>query len=115
MRQFQLAKAAIAAGIQALLAHCGVAPNEVERVFLAGGLGFYMSPTNASRTGLLSPALLSRTQIVGNTALAGARLCLLQKENQAALDALCLRIETVELSFSAVFSQAYIENMGFET
>ena len=115
VRQFQLAKAAIAAGIEALLAHCSVSPDQVENVFLAGGLGYYMNPTNATRTGLLSPTLLSRTQIVGNTALAGARLCLLQKENQSALDALCTHTETVELSFSPIFSQAYIENMGFET
>ena len=114
VRQFQLAKAAIAAGVEALLAHCGVSPDKVERVFLAGGLGYYMSPARAARTGLLSPTLLSRTQIVGNTALAGARLCLLKEGNQTALDALCKRIETVELSFSPVFSQAYIENMGFE-
>ena len=114
VRQFQLAKAAIAAGTEALTAHCGVKMSEITRVFLAGGLGYYMSPANAARTGLLSPILLSRTQIVGNTALAGARLCLLNEENQTALDALCKRTETVELSFSPVFSQAYIENMGFD-
>jgi uncharacterized 2Fe-2S/4Fe-4S cluster protein (DUF4445 family) len=114
VRQFQLAKAAIAAGVKALVAHCGVKMDEIARVFLAGGLGYYMSPASASRTGLLSPSLLSRTQIVGNTALAGARLCFLQEENQTALDTLCKETETVELSFSPVFSQAYIENMGFE-
>ena len=114
VRQFQLAKAAIAAGVEAIVAHCGVKMSEITRVFLAGGLGYYMSPASASRTGLLSPALLSRTQIVGNTALAGARLCLLKEENQTALDTLCTSTETVELSFSPTFSQAYIENMGFE-
>ena len=114
VRQFQLAKAAIAAGIEALTAHCGVKMSEITRVFLAGGLGYYMSPASATRTGLLSPALLPRTQIVGNTALAGAQLCFLKKENKATLDDISKRTETVELSFSAIFSQAYIENMGFE-
>lgn len=115
VRQFQLAKAAIAAGIEALTAHCGVKIDEIERVFLAGGLGYYMSPAKAARTGLLPATLLSRTQIVGNTALAGAKRCLLSKEDQTALDTLAKQIETVELSFSPIFSQAYIENMGFET
>ena len=114
VRQFQLAKAAIAAGVEALTAHCGVDMGEISRVFLAGGLGYYMSPARAARTGLLPAALLARTKIVGNTALAGARLCLLDEENQAALDTLCKETQTVELSFSSVFSQAYIENMGFE-
>ena len=114
VRQFQLAKAAIAAGTEALLAHCNVSLEQVENVFLAGGLGYYMNPTNATRTGLLSPTLLSRTQTVGNTALAGARLCLLQQDCQCDIDALSIATETVELSFSPVFSQAYIENMGFE-
>ena len=115
VRQFQLAKAAIAAGIEAIVAHCGVKMSEITRVFLAGGLGYYMSPASATRTGLLSPTLLPRTQIVGNTALAGARLCLMDEANQAALDAIARRTETVELSFSPIFSEAYIENMGFET
>ncbi|MBQ3013584.1 MAG: DUF4445 domain-containing protein, partial [Clostridia bacterium] len=115
VRQFQLAKAAIAAGIEAIVAHCGVKKSEITRVFLAGGLGYYMSPASATRTGLLSPMLLSRTQIVGNTALAGARLCLMDEANQTALDAIARRTETVELSFSPIFSEAYIENMGFET
>ena len=84
-------------------------------VVLAGGLGYYMSPTNAARTGLLSQKLLSRTQIVGNTALSGARLCLLQQESQIELDALSVATQTVELSFSPVFSQAYIQNIGFDT
>jgi uncharacterized 2Fe-2S/4Fe-4S cluster protein (DUF4445 family) len=91
-----------------------VKASEIERVFLAGGLGYYMSPARAARTGLISPALLARTQIVGNTALAGARLCLLKEENQTALDILSQEAETIELSFSPVFSQAYIENMGFD-
>ena len=114
VRQFQLAKAAIAAGTTALLEHCGIRPEQVDRVYLAGGLGYYMSPANACRTGLLSPALLPRTQIVGNTALSGARLCLTEQENQATLDAIAKETETVELSFSNAFSQAYIENMGFD-
>ena len=114
VRQFQLAKAAIAAGVEALTAHCSVKMDEITRVFLAGGLGYYMSPTNAARTGLLTAPLLSKTQIVGNTALSGARLCLLSKDNQTAIDALSQQVETVELSFSPVFSQAYIENMGFD-
>ena len=114
VRQFQLAKAAIAAGIEALTAYCGVKMDEITHVFLAGGLGYYMSPARAARTGLLSQALLSRTQIVGNTALAGARLCLFKEEKQTEIDSLCKKTETVELSFSPIFSQAYIENMGFE-
>ena len=115
VRQFQLAKAAIAAGIEALTAHCNVKPDEIAHVFLAGGLGYYMSPANAARTGLLPTDLLSRTKIVGNTALTGATLCLLDKANQFAIDTISTRTETVELSFSPTFSQAYIENMGFET
>ena len=114
VRQFQLAKAAIAGGIEALLWHCGVKMREISRVFLAGGLGYYMSPAKAARAGLLPKQLLSHTKIVGNTALAGARLSLLQEETQVALDTICKDTETVELSLSPVFSQAYIENIGFE-
>ena len=113
IRQFQLAKSAIAAGIVTLLAHCGLSPNELDTLYLAGGLGYYMNIGHAAKTGLLPTALAQRAQAVGNTALAGAGLTLLSDAKQRQIEKIAKSTEIVELSFSQVFQDAYMENMMF--
>lgn len=113
IRQFQLAKAAIAAGIETLLSECGVATDAVETLYLAGGLGYYMDVQKAGDVGLLPRALTDRTHAVGNTAMAGARLCLLGAAAREEIVVLSRCTEIVELSFSPTFQDAYVENMMF--
>ncbi len=113
IRQFQLAKSAIAAGIETLLQENGVSASELDALYLAGGLGYYMNIDHAARTGLLPPALTAKTKAVGNTALAGARLCLLSSAAQEQIEHIATETEIVELSFSPVFQDAYMENMMF--
>lgn len=72
VRSVQLAKAAIAAGIEILLKKYGISGKEVDRVVLAGGFGYYLDPADAAEIGLLPRALADRTISGGNTALSGA-------------------------------------------
>lgn len=113
IRQFQLAKSAIAAGLVTLLAENGVQPSEVETLYIAGGLGYYMNIGAAAATGLIPRALQENARAVGNTALAGARICLMDGAMQKEIERVAREIETVELSFSPVFQDAYMDNMMF--
>ncbi len=113
IRQFQLAKSAIVAGIEALLSTCGVAIEDVANLYVAGGLGFYMNLQNAGRTGLLPKWSISKAKVVGNTSLAGARLCLLQETAQREIERIATETQVIELSFSKVFQDLYIEYMSF--
>ncbi len=113
IRQFQLAKSAIVAGIDTLLSTCGVEIDELENVYVAGGLGFYMNVQNAVRTGLLPKWSLSKAKVVGNTSLAGARLCLLQETAQREIERIATEMQVIELSFSKIFQDLYIEYMSF--
>ena len=113
IRQFQLAKSAIAAGIVTLLSENGVRFEDVTALYLAGGLGYYMSIENAAATGLIPRALKDRTRAVGNTALAGARLCLLDAGMREEIARVAQKAEIAELSFSATFRDAYMDNMMF--
>jgi uncharacterized 2Fe-2S/4Fe-4S cluster protein (DUF4445 family) len=113
IRQFQLAKSAIAAGLVTLLAENGVQPSEVETLYIAGGLGYYMNIEAAAATGLIPRALQANARAVGNTALAGARICLMDGAMQKEIERVAREIETVELSFSPVFQDAYMDNMMF--
>lgn len=74
VRSVQLAKGAIAAGIEILMERFGVGPEAVERVILAGGFGYYLRPEAAAAIGLLPESLAPKAQAGGNTALAGALL-----------------------------------------
>ncbi len=72
IRSIQLAKAAIAAGIEILLKRYGVDADGVDKVVLAGGFGYYLKPDAAAEIGLLPKKLAGKAFAGGNTALAGA-------------------------------------------
>ena len=75
IRELQLAKAAIAAGLRILLDHWGARREEIRRVHLAGAFGNYVSIEAARGVGLLEMDA-GRIQAAGNTALRGAKMAL---------------------------------------
>lgn len=77
IRELQLAKGAIAAGLNLLLKQWGATLQDVTQVWLAGAFGNSIQRTSAQRIGLL-PFPIERVKPVGNTALLGAKLGLFQ-------------------------------------
>lgn len=121
VRGIQLAKAAIGAGIEILLEKYGVSMEQVDRVVLAGGFGYYLRPKAAARIGLLPQGLAEKAVAGGNTVLSGALLAgrrLLAEENAAGLLAAQLErmardTEVINLAMEAGFDERYIRNMDF--
>ena len=113
VRSAQLAKAAIAAGIDSLLAaaHCGIA--EVERLYLAGGFGSLLGLRAAVRIGLFPPELAGRVVVVGNASGAGAAAACLSATSLEACSRVAGMCEYLELSGRSDFNAAYIERMAF--
>ena len=72
IREVQLAKAAVRAGIDILLRRYGIRADQVDQVFLAGGFGQKLNPYKAEAIGLLPAGMAARARPVGNTSLAGA-------------------------------------------
>lgn len=72
VRAVQLAKGAIFAGIKILAREYGITMEQIDRVVLAGGFGYYLSPQAAADIGLLPKELAEKCRTGGNTALAGA-------------------------------------------
>lgn len=72
IRAIQLAKGAIRAGIQTLVQEYGISPEQIDKVVLAGGFGYYLNAVDAVAIGLLPKELEDKTETGGNTALAGA-------------------------------------------
>lgn len=113
VRQFQLAKSAVSAGMKALLRRAGVREEEVSRLLIAGGLGFYIDVRRAAETGLILPALAGRAQAMGNGSLYGAYLVLADETCRAEARRAASAGRTIDLSTDAVFSEDFIEGMFF--
>ena len=113
IRQLQLAKSAIRAGVETLLALRDKTYDDIEYVMIAGGFGAYMDVKSACVIGLLPPPLQFKTRHVGNSAGAGAAVSL-DLDVRADLDALQKRCSYHELSSSRLFMDKYIESMIFD-
>jgi uncharacterized 2Fe-2S/4Fe-4S cluster protein (DUF4445 family) len=113
VRELQLAKGAIRAGIEVLFSHFGVTAEEVARVYLAGAFGAEMRPESVARIGLLPEKLLPRTVPAGNAAGAGAKCFLLNREAAYEAEGIARRMEYVELSYEPMFSQKFARAMLF--
>jgi len=114
IRKLQLAKSAIAAGIQTLLHHADIAEEQVAAFILAGGFGSFMDQCSAARIGLFPKSFLPVAQTLGNTAGEGAALALISGSARAKLGDIRKRCEYIELSASPVFNEQFVEQMMFE-
>jgi len=113
IRQLQLAKAAISAGLKILLERVGGDRRRLARVNLAGAFGNYVNRDSARRIGLLDYSD-DTLEPVGNTALLGAKLALFAPQREAhEIAELSTRIEHVSLAADASFHEVFIDEMGF--
>lgn len=113
IREVQLAKAAISAGIETLLHDAGVSKDEIRHLYIAGGFGNYINKKSAAVIGLIPSDLLDRAVAVGNTAGLGAINCSLSIDKLASCDNMIKKTKYIELSGSAFFQQKYMEEMVF--
>ena len=113
IRELQLAKAAIAAGIRLLCRRRGVKPEEIRTLLLAGAFGNYLAPESACAIGLLPLVLKERIIPVGNAAGAGARLAVLSEAEFARSREMAARADFLELACEADFMDVYVDEMSF--
>jgi uncharacterized 2Fe-2S/4Fe-4S cluster protein (DUF4445 family) len=110
VRELQLAKGAIAAGLRMLAARFGATPDDIQQLHLAGAFGNYISRASAQRIGLLRLPI-NRIVPAGNTALLGAKRALF--EEAAAWDDIASRVEHIALNEDAEFQDIYAGEMRF--
>jgi uncharacterized 2Fe-2S/4Fe-4S cluster protein (DUF4445 family) len=110
IRELQLAKGAIAAGIRLLTREFGVEHPAVHEVLLAGAFGNYVDTGSARRIGLL-PFAAEQIKPSGNTALLGAKMALFAPPDT--FDVLARRISHVSLSELEGFQDTYVDEMIF--
>ena len=114
IREVQLAKGAIAAGIELMAQQIGVTLDDIQKVLLAGAFGTFMDAESACKIGLLPRALSGKIVAVGNAAGSGAKLMACNKEEFARTQELIERIEFLELASLPKFQRTFARNMRFE-
>lgn len=114
IRELQLAKGAIEAGYRTLLQFAELDEGELDAVILAGAFGSFLRPESAQRLGLLPTGVpVEKLRFVGNAALAGARVALLNRDERHASESLAREVRYVELSGRADFQQWFMSTMLF--
>ena len=114
VREVQLAKAAIRAGIELLAQELGVQVESIAQVYLAGAFGNYLTPASACRIGMIPPALLDRIRPIGNAAGEGAKLCALSKAEFTYSQELAKHTDFLELASLPDFQDCYVDALEFE-
>lgn len=114
IRMLQLAKSAICAGLLTLTENAELDTSDIPILYIAGGFGSYLNPQNAAKIGLLPASLANNSQTVGNAALGGASMLLLDADMRVIASQLASAADTLELSTNPIFSEHYMLGMMFE-
>jgi uncharacterized 2Fe-2S/4Fe-4S cluster protein (DUF4445 family) len=113
VREIQLAKAAIAAGIQILMQEMQVEFDDIQKVYLAGGFGNYINHDHAMIIGLLPAELKGKVVPVGNAALTGAKMVMKSVGFMDAAEQIKKSTRYIELSTRLDFQNIFVDNMEF--
>jgi uncharacterized 2Fe-2S/4Fe-4S cluster protein (DUF4445 family) len=109
VRELQLAKGAMRAGIQVLLEEKGLTQEEIDRVIIAGAFGTYIDVSSAVTIGMLPPLPLDRFRQVGNAAGMGAKLALISRSKRAEAQTIAHRVSYIELTNAPRFVQTFAQ------
>jgi uncharacterized 2Fe-2S/4Fe-4S cluster protein (DUF4445 family) len=113
VRELQLAKGAIRAGIEILMKELGIGPEDVRRVYLAGAFGNYIRPASALAIGLIPRFPNAETIPVGNAAGSGARMALLSTSARERASRIPTQVEYLELSGRPDFQEEFAAALLF--
>jgi uncharacterized 2Fe-2S/4Fe-4S cluster protein (DUF4445 family) len=109
IRQLQLAKAAIYAGIAMLQRLMAVADQDIAELLLAGGFGNYVNIANAVRIRLLPALPVERIRYVGNAAHVGAQMALLSETERRRAESIAREIKHVALATRPEFQDIFVD------
>ena len=110
VRQIQLAKAALYAGVKLLMDHAGI--DHVDRIRLAGAFGSHIDTKYAMVLGLIPDCELAQVDSAGNAAGTGARIALLNVAARREIEAVVRRIEKIETAVEPKFQEYFVDAMA---
>lgn len=113
IRELQMAKAAIRAGVDILVKKAGITFDEVDDCYLAGGFGTKIDIKKAAGIGLIPKELEMKTIPAGNTVLAGTKEVLLGRISKEELEKIQTMADVINLAEENDFEELYLSYMDF--
>ncbi len=113
LRELQLAKGAIYAGLMILLKEAGISENDLDEVLLAGAFGNYVRKESALTIGLLPQLPPEKIVAVGNAAGDGSKMALASETIRNRALALPEKVEHLELSTRSDFQDIFVDALKF--
>lgn len=105
------AKAAIYAGIKTLLEEVDLSVYDLDKIYIAGGLGRHLYIKNAVVIGMLPDVDLNKYSFMGNTSVTGAYLSLLSEDKYKESTKIADHITYIELSINMKFMDRYVAGL----
>jgi uncharacterized 2Fe-2S/4Fe-4S cluster protein (DUF4445 family) len=110
VRQIQLAKAALYAGVKLLLDRAGI--SKVDRIRLAGAFGSHIDTKYAMVLGLIPDCELDKVASAGNAAGTGARIALLNVAARREIEQVVRKVEKIETAIEPKFQEYFVDAMA---
>jgi uncharacterized 2Fe-2S/4Fe-4S cluster protein (DUF4445 family) len=108
------AKGANVAGLHVVFDQYGLAFEDLDVFYLAGGFGRNLDVGSAKRIGLIPNIADAKILQVGNAAIEGASIALLSRTKRAELEALVGRVTHVRLETHPAFFHYFVEGCQFQ-
>ncbi len=113
IRALQLAKSAVAAGIECMLSRTETDVSDIKTLYIAGAFGTKIDPQSAVNIGLFPSELKEKVCFFGNGALSGAVAILFDKSMRKEAENIAAKAVTVPLGGSEEFNRLFIKNISF--
>ncbi len=113
IRQVQLAKGAVRAGIEFLLRSKDITADKVDKVLIAGSFGYHLRAKSLINIGLLPFELEDKIDFVGNTSKSGGQIFLLNERYREEMEKVVKKVDIIELSNYEDFDKVFVQSLGF--
>ena len=113
IREVQLAKGAIRAGIKLLLDEFKLGEGDLENIYIAGAFGNHIRTESAIGIGLIPEISEEKIKFIGNAAGIGASMALVSKEAREEAGKLAKEVRHLELAANPSFQETYLAEMSF--
>lgn len=114
VREIQLAKAAVRAGLETLILRYGVTYDEIDHIYISGGFGYKIDIQKAIQIGLFPEECSEKIEAIGNSCLKGVVESLKDKDGIKTCEIIVDKSEEISLSTDKYFQAQYVEHMLFE-
>lgn len=113
VRELQLAKGAISAGITIAMQEYGITINDIEKILLAGAFGNYIRRESAQYVGILPNIPIEKILFIGNAAGAGAKMALISRQYRSLAEQVARQVDYIELANNPQFQHIFMDAMAF--